>query len=299
MITCITLKGGVVMMLLEKAIDGFTKHLQSKERSNQTIRGYTLVLLDFKRYIEKAMNSYVYLDEISLSYLEGYLSHRKDQGDQPVSRNRALYIFRSFYDYLMKRDLVEKDVSQKLEPIKLQQKERLYLLPNEVDELLQAIDHELVKVAAITLAYTGLRVSELCNLSIHNVNLDRGVIKVIAGKGNKDRTVPVNTKLKKILLAYEKNLRPATTSERYFCTPRTGKLSPQYINRCLNETTEKLGWKKHVSAHILRHSFASTLVRNKASLPAVQSLLGHSDLRVTSRYIHQDLEQLQDAVNLM
>jgi integrase/recombinase XerD len=67
----------------------------------------------------------------------------------------------------------------------------------------------------------------------------------------------------------------------------------------LKDSIEKLGWTKHVTAHILRHSFASTLVRNNASLPAVQSILGHSDLRVTSRYIHQNLEQLRDAVNLI
>ena len=80
---------------------------------------------------------------------------------------------------------------------------------------------------------------------------------------------------------------------------RVGGRSNSKINRYLKLTTKKLGWTKHVTAHILRHSFASTLVRNNASLPAVQNLLGHSDLRVTSRYIHQDLGQLQAAVNLM
>ncbi len=78
-----------------------------------------------------------------------------------------------------------------------------------------------------------------------------------------------------------------------------GKLSRQTINHELSEATTRLNWTKHVTAHILRHSFASTLVRNNASLPAVQSLFGHSDLRVTSRYIHQDLGQLQAAVNLI
>jgi integrase/recombinase XerD len=286
-------------MLIEKSIEGFIKHLQSKERSKETIRGYNLTLLDFKRYIEKQMNGQVYLDEITLNNLEGYLEYRKGVGDQPVSRNRTLYIFRSFYDYLVKRDIIEKDISQKLEPIKLQQKERLYLLPNEVETLLDAIDHPIIKPAATTLAYTGLRVSELCNLTLENVDLDRGVINVKQGKGNKDRTVPLNEKLQELLKNYVEIVRPNTSSDRFFATAKTGKLSPQYINRCLKDSIEKLGWTKHVTAHILRHSFASTLVRNNASLPAVQSILGHSDLRVTSRYIHQNLEQLRDAVNLI
>ena len=100
-------------MLLEKAIDEFIQHLKSKERSTMTVRGYRMMLMDFKRYIEKELNGQVYLDEMTLAHLEGYLDYRKQQGDQPVSRNRALYIFRSFFSYLDKRDLVEKDISQK------------------------------------------------------------------------------------------------------------------------------------------------------------------------------------------
>ena len=286
-------------MLLEKAIDEFVQHLKSKERSAMTVRGYRMMLMDFKRYIEKELNGQVYLDEMTLAHLEGYLDYRKQQGDQPVSRNRALYIFRSFFSYLDKRDLVEKDISQKLEPISLQQKERTYLLPEEVETLLAAIDHAIIKVAATTLAYTGLRVSELCNLTLDDVNFDTECIQVRHGKGNKDRTVPMNGKLKAILVNYLKTIRPSTPSKKFFATKRTGALSDQSINRYLKMTTKKLGWTKHVTAHILRHSFASTLVRNNASLPAVQNLLGHSDLRVTSRYIHQDLGQLQAAVNLM
>lgn len=286
-------------MLLEKAIDEFVQHLKSKERSAMTVRGYRMMLMDFKRYIEKELNGQVYLDEIILAHLEGYLDYRKQQGDQPVSRNRALYIFRSFFSYLDKRDLVEKDISQKLEPISLQQKERTYLLPEEVETLLAAIDHAIIQVAATTLAYTGLRVSELCNLTLDDVNFDIACIQVRHGKGNKDRTVPMNGKLKTVLLDYLKTIRPTTPSEKFFATKKTGALSDQSINRYLKMTTKKLGWTKHVTAHILRHSFASTLVRNNASLPAVQNLLGHSDLRVTSRYIHQDLGQLQAAVNLM
>lgn len=286
-------------MLLEKAIDEFIQHLKSKERSTMTVRGYRMMLMDFKRYIEKELNGQVYLDEIILAHLEGYLDYRKQQGDQPVSRNRALYIFRSFFSYLDKRDLVDKDISQKLEPITLQQKERTYLLPEEVETLLAAIDHAIIKVAATTLAYTGLRVSELCNLTLDDVNFDTECIQVRHGKGNKDRTVPMNPKLKAILITYLKTIRPTTPSDKFFATKRTGALSDQSINRYLKMTTKKLGWTKHVTAHILRHSFASTLVRNNASLPAVQNLLGHSDLRVTSRYIHQDLGQLQAAVNLM
>lgn len=286
-------------MLLEKAITGFNNHLLSKERAKTTIRGYNLSLQDFRRYIEKRLNGQVYVEEVTFDHLEAYLDYRKDCGDQPISRNRTLYIFRSFYTYLINRDFVEKDISLKLEPINIQHKERTYLLPEEVETLLAAIEHAIIKTAATTLAYTGLRVSELCNLTLDDVNFNTECIQVRHGKGNKDRMVPMNPKLKVILVNYLKTIRPTTESEKFFATQKTGALSDQSINRYLKLTTKQLGWTKHVTAHILRHSFASTLVRNNAPLPAVQNLLGHSDLRVTSRYIHQDLGQLQAAVNLM
>lgn len=286
-------------MLLEKCIDEFKKNLFLKERSKETIRGYTMLLHDFRRFMEMLFNGYVYIDEIDLNNLESYLFYRKEKGDQPVSRNRAIYIFRSFYDFLIKRDFVNVNISQKLETIKVQKKERIYLSLEEIKELINGVDHQVIKVAITTLAYTGLRVSELCNLTVDNVDLDNELILVIGGKGNKNRTIPISKNLINILIDYSDNLRPNTYSDFFFATDKSGSLSPYYINFHLKATIKKLGWKKHVTAHILRHSFASALVKNNASLPALQSLLGHSDLRVTSIYIHQNIDQLKDAVNLI
>jgi integrase/recombinase XerD len=131
------------------------------------------------------------------------------------------------------------------------------------------------------------------------VELKNKVIKVRQGKGNKDRSIPINDKLHQELTAYLKDHRPLVSSDRFFATSKTGTLSRQTINHELEVTTTKLGWSKHVTAHILRHSFATSLVRNNAPLPAVQKLMGHSDLRVTSRYIHQNMDQLHQAVNLI
>lgn len=286
-------------MLLKKVIEEFLEHLKSRERASETIRGYGIVLRDFRMYIENEMNGLVYIDEIVLNDLEAYLTYRKVKGDQPVSRNRSLYILRAFYDYLSKRDIIEKNVSLQLEPIKIHQKERVFLIEKELKELMNAIEHPLVKSAVITLAYTGLRVTELCNLTLKHVDLKNNVIRVIAGKGNKDRVVPIHPDLKRIFIQYLDTVRPDSPSMRFFATAKTGKLSPQYINYWLKETTKKLGWEKHVTAHILRHSFASLLVRKNAPLPAIQTLLGHGDLRVTSRYIHQNIQQLKDAIHLI
>ena len=76
-------------------------------------------------------------------------------------------------------------------------------------------------------------------------------------------------------------------------------VSGSYVNRCIQEATNNLGWEKHISSHILRHSFGTNLLEKGASLVSIQKLLGHTNLAVTSRYLHQDMRKLSDAVNLL
>lgn len=287
-------------MILEKTIIDFINNLKLKGRSSQTIQGYRQVLLDFRKWIENTKyNGIVYVNEIILEDLEDYLQARKDNGDANVSVNRSLYILRSFFDYMIRREIIAKNISLNLEPLNVKKNPRENLTKDEIDILLQAIDHDLVRLAVRTLSLTGLRVSELCDLSLDDVNLDNRVISVIDGKGGKDRQVPISEELYNYLNDYIIKYRPDVDSSNFFAIEKTGSLSPQYINRVLKMTTKKLDWTKHITAHILRHSFATNLIRNDAPLPAVQKLLGHSDLRVTSRYIHQNIDELQDAVNLL
>ena len=151
--------------------------------------------------------------------------------------------------------------------------------------------------------YSGMRISEVTNLSKKDVHLDGNnkYIQVVGGKGNKDRKIPLSNKLEEILKHYVEEIRPTIDSDKFFCTERSGGLSNSYINREIRLAVERLPWgfDKNISAHNLRHSFASNLIANKAPLSSVKSLLGHQDLRVTSRYIHEDMEQLQDSVNLL
>ena len=284
-------------MLLSEAIQEFLEHLKVIERAHETIRAYRNVLTDFQGFMEKEFNGKVYLDEVHLDHLETYIRYRKTAGDKPVSRNRALYVFRSFYGYLQKRDLVIKDISRNLEPAAQKQVERVHLTQNELRQLLETIDEPIIRTAAYTLAYTGMRISELCNLCLQDVDLENKTLHIIDGKGGKNRTLPISNKLLPLLEEYLQEIRPAMDSERFFVSKRAKRISPYHVNRCLKDAAAQLGWKKHVTAHVLRHTFASSLVRKNARLPVIQRLLGHSDLRVTGNYIHQHFSDLQDAVD--
>ncbi|MFS0555787.1 site-specific tyrosine recombinase/integron integrase [Brevibacillus reuszeri] len=286
-------------MLLSQAIHLFDLHLSAIDRSEQTRSGYQKDLTQFHRFLEDQYNCPPYLEDVKLSDLEAYLSWLKEEKEYaPASRSRNLYTLRSFYNYCYKKELVERNIAFSLENIKLQQKERTYLTEPEVNELVQAIDHDLIRLVVTFLYYTGLRISECLNLKVDDVDLNRQMVHVRAGKGNKDRVVPLSDKIVPLLREYSEHVRPQT-SDRFFATDKTGKLSPVYVNRVLAETTEKLGWKKTVTAHILRHSFASQLVKKDVNLVQIQKLLGHSSLKVTSIYTHADTDQLKDAVSVL
>lgn len=228
---------------------------------------------------------------LSLKYL------KEDRNLSPASRSRNLYTLRSFYNFACKKDLCQQNIATKLEPIKLRQKERVYLTSEEVDELVNAIDHPLVKIVVQTLYYTGMRISECLDLKIEDLDFKDNIIHIKRGKGNKDRDIPISHKLKGILEEYWNTERKYINSPYFFATSKTGRLSSVYVNTVLHQTTEKLHWTKRVTAHTLRHSFASNLVKNEVSLVNIQKLLGHSNLKITSIYTHTNMDELSKAVN--
>lgn len=151
-----------------------------------------------------------------------------------------------------------------------------------------------------TMFFTGGRVAEMTRLKLNEVDLKKNMLHIIGGKGNKDRDIPISLRLNKILTHYLKRIRkPEVQTDRFFTTMTTGGISANYINGCIRNAVVKLGWKKDVSAHVLRHSFSSNLLAKGASVVNIQKLLGHSSLAVTTRYLHQDKDTLHEAVNLL
>ncbi|MDN9009170.1 site-specific tyrosine recombinase/integron integrase [Brevibacillus laterosporus] len=287
-------------MLLMNTIEIFLEYMSSIGRSEETISGYGKDLVHFTRFLDSKYNCESYIEEITVTDLEEYLHYLKEErGYAPASRLRNLHTLRSFFAYAYKKELVVRNIALSVEKIKVQQKERTYLTEDEVERLVHAIDHPLIRLVVIVLYMTGLRISECLNLTVDDVNLEDKVIHVVAGKGNKDRLIPISLRLLPLLQEYVQEKRPTTASPLFFCTKKTGMLSPVYVNKEITEAVKRLGWKKKVTAHILRHSFASQLVKNDVNLVQIQKLLGHSSLNVTSIYTHTNLDQLSDAINTL
>lgn len=288
-------------MQLRKLVEEYISSLKLRTESSETIRGYSNMLNnDFIPFIEEKYNGVVYIDEVTINDIESYLKYRKDtKGDANVSVNRNLYILRALYKYSVSRDIVKKNLAQNIEPLKVKQKERDTLTLSEVDELIEAIEHPLVQLAVKTLSLTGLRVSELCDLQLGDVDIEKKMIQVIDGKGAKDRKVPISVSLLSDLKKYVDEDRPNVDTDNFFALEKSGSLSPQYINRILRETTSKLKWDKCITAHNLRHSLATNLIRSGANVKEVSKILGHADLRTTSIYLHANDQELTDTIALL
>lgn len=289
---------GGIFMLLTEAIERFGKYQINIERSPRTIEGYRLDLNLLNRYLQKKFNAPIYLEDITKEYVEEYLLYLKEVRNYKAgSRKRMLGSYRSFFKYAYQSEWCDRNITETLEPISVRQKERHYLNEEQIQEFIGAIDHQLIQLVAQTLYFTGMRISECLNLTAEDIDFDAGLIYVRKGKGNKDRTIPINPKLKKLLIHYVEHWQ--ISSKSFFATKHSGSLSATNVAKIFRDTSKKLGLKKNVTAHIIRHSFASKLVQNDVHLVKISKLLGHADLKTTSIYVHSSMDDLEDAINTL
>ncbi|MCF8568389.1 tyrosine-type recombinase/integrase [Alicyclobacillus tolerans] len=286
-------------MLSDQAILLFTEFLISADRSQKTIIGYQSDLRNFARFYEHKYNGPWYVEETTSQDIEDFFAYIKQGRNlNPATRNRILYGIKSFFRFLERRKICTTDITRNLQPVPYNKPERMHLQEEEMESFIDHIRHPLVQIVAVTLAYTGMRISECVHLRIQDVDFAKRTLSIIAGKGNKDRTIPIADKLyPKLLQYYQEHRDKAAPNQWFFATETTGQLSDSHVNHVFRRTSEAMGLKKHITAHIFRHSFATNLVQKGVNLVQVQKLLGHSSLTVTSVYTHATIENLSDAVN--
>lgn len=285
-------------LLINQAIPEFQEWLSIRGMSDETLRGYDVDVHQFSRWISAKSNSPVLIDEISVKHIEQFVSYlTNERGCKPRTVNRKINALSTFFQCMKKKKFIMENPIEDFERMKVPDSERVYLRKEEVEAIIQAIDHPVLYYFAMTMAYTGLRVNECIHLTMNDVDFEEGYIQVINGKGGKNRTLPFNTHLKEELSHYLNEHRPQTDSLFFFALKKTGTVSGQYVNRILKEAYERAGIEKHVTSHILRHSFASYLVKKDTHVAVIQRLLGHASVKTTSVYLHVHQEDLQSAVD--
>ena len=244
-------------------------------------------------------------NDIDIVIINDFLEYLNELGISSFSQARIVSGLKSFFKFLILEEKISKDPMDLIESPKLKRKLPEVLSLNDINILLSSIDlstMEGVRNRAIieTLYSSGLRVSELVNLSIQNLFLDIGFIKVI-GKGSKERLVPIGRHAIKYINMYKNeyrlNKKINKGNEGFLFLNRYGrKLTREMIYLIIKKVSNKCLLNKNVSPHTFRHSFATHLIEGGADLRAVQEMLGHESITTTEIYTHLDREYLKQVI---
>lgn len=283
-------------MLIKSINDFIDNYLPMLNRSKETIKGYQNDLYSFNDWLADTYSCVPKILMIDHKIIEEYLFYlKKDRAYADASRKRHLHSISSFFRYLRREGLVQENPCEKVAPFKVVKKERQPLSEKEVIELIDSASG-LTRVIISTLYYSGARISELCNLFIDDIDFEDKSIRLF-GKGNKYRKVPLHKVLEEEIKNYLDKVRVDIDSPYLIATQKTGKLSPVYARFLISQLVKDLNWKRNVTCHHLRHTFATNLLKKGVDLFKIQKLLGHNSLRTTEIYLHLVSEELEEAVN--
>lgn len=266
-----------------------------------TIEAYLRDVAMLRNHIAEAYNK-LGVEAIELQHLRSFVAHVAELELEPSTQARIISGIKSFFGYLLLEEVITTDPTELLEAPKLKRKLPDFLSVSEVDDLFASIDHSTPegqrnRAMLETMYSCGLRVSELVGLTISNLYLDVGFVRVV-GKGNKERLVPIGGEAVKQIELYRNHIRSHITiksghEDILFLNRRGSKLSRVMVFLVLRDLTEKSGIRKNIHPHTLRHSFATHLVERGADLRAVQEMLGHASITTTEIYTHLDRSYLR------
>ncbi|HHF6567850.1 TPA: site-specific tyrosine recombinase XerD [Haemophilus influenzae] len=270
-----------------------------KGLSENTVQSYRLDLTALCDWLDKNDLSLETLDAVDL---QGFLGERLEKGYKATSTARMLSAMRKLFQYLYREKYRVDDPSAVLSSPKLPSRLPKYLTEQQVSDLLNTPDVEvpleLRDKAMLELLYaTGLRVTELVSLTIENMSMQQGVVRVI-GKGNKERIVPMGEEaaywVRQFMLYGRPVLLNGQSSDVVFPSQRTQQMTRQtFWHRVKHYAILADIDADALSPHVFRHAFATHLVNHGADLRVVQMLLGHTDLSTTQIYTHVAKERLK------
>ena len=275
---------------MEKVMTEYLNFLKNtKKSSDNTIQAYKRDLNFFFEYLNK--NKIEYLN-VEYDDIQKYIEELNNEGRKAASISRRLATLRSFYGYLLKKKLIKAIPTNKVNTPKVEKKAPMILTADEVEILLSQPKSDDLKgirdKAMLEFAYaTGMKVSEIINLDLKDVNLVDSY--VVCNEGYSKRVVPLGRISKEALVEYLDNSRPyllKTEDEKpLFVNVMGNRLTRQGFWKIIKQYQEQAHIEKEITPHVLRHSFATHLLQNGADMRAVQTMLGHTDIASTQVYM--------------
>ncbi len=267
--------------------------------SNNTLSSYKGDLAKFFKYLKS--RRIASMERVTRQTITSFMLSERDRELSANSISRELACLKTFFKFLVRENKVKEDVTSVIESPKLWKKLPSTLSLDEVESLLRTPKaRDLMGArdkASLELMYaTGMRVSELINLKISDLNMDVGFAKCF-GKGGKERIVPFGKKAKDNIARYLDKSRPVFLKKKvsnFLFLTRLGKpMSRQTFWKIIKKYAREAGIKKKISPHSLRHSFATHILERGADLRIVQELLGHADISTTQIYTHVSKDRLK------
>ena len=272
-----------------KMLEDYKKYLQNElEVSKSTYDAYVRDVSIFINYVDISVSHNIH--NVTVDNIEGFSNYLEKNGKTPATINRCLASVRSFYKFLKISGLEINNPAKSYHYKKSVRKLPEILTNNDVDKLLGSPDISTPKgcrdKAMLELLYaTGMRVSELIELNIEDVNLKNGF--VCCNSGSNSRIIPIYKTAKKALKDYMLRVQPyysTDDNEALFINMNGTRLTRQGFWKILKKYADEVGLKGDITPHTVRHSFAAHLVENGASLDDVKEMLGHSDVASTQIY---------------
>jgi integrase/recombinase XerD len=279
--------------ILDQGIDQYLNYLVvEKGLAATTIDAYASDLAAYAAFLRRQQVTTI--EQTDVAVILKYVIQMRKKGLGATTRARHLVTIRGFYDFLYGSGQIRQNPAKLVDLPKQGLKLPSVLNVDQIDRLLSAPDGEKPTgqrdAAMLELIYAaGLRVSELINLQMTNINVEAGFVRIL-GKGSKERIVPIGRKALDCINLYVKNGRRSQLKKhtsRYLFVARAGRpMTRQGFWKLLKRYALKAGISQRVTPHSMRHSFASHLLEGGADLRAVQVMLGHVDIATTQIYTH-------------
>lgn len=284
---------------MEKQIKLFLEFLQKdKKLSNNTLQSYKRDITQYESYINEENLQYL---KVTKDDIKKYLENLKNIGKKTSTISRNLASIRSFYQYLVRTKKIKEDPTEGIQSPKVEKRVPSVLSSKEVELLLEqpkAVDLKGIRdKAMLEFAYaTGMRVTEIINLNLEDVNLKEGYVSCT--NANKQRNIPLGAISINALKEYIKKARPylikSEDEKSLFVNINGKRLTRQGFWKIVKFYKEQAHIDKDITPHVLRHSFATHLLQNGADLKAIQVMLGHSDISSTQVYMQFQDEGLKN-----
>ena len=276
--------------------------LLEKRYSSHTVKAYRTDLRIFESYLKETYS--ISVDKANHAMIRSWLVEELNKGNSARTVNRKITTLKSFYKYLVKEQKIKQNPTLKISYSKTSKKLPQFVGLTDMNELLDKLKFKenfsgfRDKLIIEVFYSTGIRLSELINIKLTDVDCLKSQIKVL-GKRNKERIIPLTIELQKSIEGYLilRNKQNAIDRPYLFLTDSGKKLNPSMVYRKVNKILNDVTTLEKKSPHVLRHTFATHMLNNGADLNIIKELLGHASLSATEVYTHNSIDKLKEIFN--